>query len=1247
MFQMERLLKTLLLLSGVIISSCNGTFAQESSQFGPWRMTDYIAPEIIVQTGHPHPVTALAFSPDGNLLASRGQHVAKIWDLRTGKELRELIAKGEGKSIAISPDSQYVTTTSYDDKNWSTRLWNIKTGELVETLSGGNLAKFSPNGRILAIAENGGRITPWGKFKLFDIRERKYIFESEKKEGQNVKAIEFSPNGKYMACQYSNTVDPIVILEITNQRVINRFSIAENNSAGQGWILSIAFSPDSRMLATQHSDKSNYIKLEFRDVYTGKLVYSMIASEKQKNSKKNCKQRSFPETIAFHQNGKMLLHSIENHWCKSQKDYSEIQLIDIEKQKVIRSIRTNNVTSFTLSPDGKIVATGHSRGDIKLWDLGTGKYVKTLQGYAQQITAIDSNPVFPQVASGSFDNTIKIWDLSGKKTVLRSLVGHKDIVVSLDFHPNGKFLVSSELFSDSGYGITYPRNRYNKKKSDRISSQLSRHLNYDLAKGMPNEKGLRSFIRSHNKKVDDYLKTIKKINIWDVESEKVVQTLARSNNTFIQAGGSGWIPSRFQEVRFPKYVMFSSDGRMIAHGVSGGNVHIFNFQTGGELHSFFDAFASPYYENRRRQDRGDISAFIFHPNGHQLIGDDEVWDIATKRKIKKINNFDVRGSRDFVKTGMLAVNKEGSLIAGTCHEGFSVCGAICLASLENYSSSSKLSVQLETGDQYDHINTIVFHPDKNVLAAGYDNGMIILWDTDRQREIVRLQGKGNNPINSLSFSSDGRILYSSSFDAQIQLWDVRHRKKIASLVAVNDKDYVIFTPDNYYMATKTGLRGVAFRIGNEAYPFEQFDAKLNRPDIVMKRIGYAENELTDMYYNYYKKRLRRLNIEEKTLRNDFHIPQLRIVNREALPLVTKDKKIVLDIEAVDFKSIVKRLKVYVNHVPVYGINGIELDKKTQLHKQKIPLELTDGKNKIQVSVLNSNGAESLKETVEIEYIGTPAPSSLYVFSIGVSEYQDSSIENLDYAAKDSKDICSLFEKRVGTFDKVVIKNIINQRAIKENILAIRDVLQNTKVDDEVVLFFAGHGLLHNKTDYYFATYDMNFKSPVQRGLSYEDIESLLYAAPARKKLLLIDTCHAGEVEEDYNIQPHTDELGHPRFRSNSLTQLTPINSGSLMSMQDIFADLQFSSGAMVFTAASGLEKAQENSEWKNGAFTHSILQGVTTGKADLNKDGLIAVSELRNYVVDDVRSLTKEEQVPTMRKENLEFDFPIFQTKTR
>jgi uncharacterized caspase-like protein len=95
-------------------------------------------------------------------------------------------------------------------------------------------------------------------------------------------------------------------------------------------------------------------------------------------------------------------------------------------------------------------------------------------------------------------------------------------------------------------------------------------------------------------------------------------------------------------------------------------------------------------------------------------------------------------------------------------------------------------------------------------------------------------------------------------------------------------------------------------------------------------------------------------------------------------------------------------------------------------------------------------------------------------------------------------------------------------------------------------------------------------------------------------------------------------------------------------MQQIFSDLTKGSGAMVISSASGVEFAFESDEWKNGVFTFSLLEGLKTKKADLNKDSSITVSELRDYVMNRVTELTQGKQHPTSRKENLAFDFPIW-----
>jgi uncharacterized caspase-like protein len=294
--------------------------------------------------------------------------------------------------------------------------------------------------------------------------------------------------------------------------------------------------------------------------------------------------------------------------------------------------------------------------------------------------------------------------------------------------------------------------------------------------------------------------------------------------------------------------------------------------------------------------------------------------------------------------------------------------------------------------------------------------------------------------------------------------------------------------------------------------------------------------------------------------------------------------------------------------------------------------------------VNQAGLESFRDEVYINYQGADKSPKTVFIGIAVADYPNDQ-NDLTYSVKDIRDLSRILSKK---FPVIIIDTIINQDATRKNILSLKEKLLQTDVDDQVILSLSGHGILDDNLDFYYATYDMDFKDPKAKGLLYDDIEWLLDSIPARKKLVLMDACHSGELDKNaladadlpLDSQVEAIPVGGKAVPLVNRPKVGMQNSFQLM--QELFSDLSRGNGAVVISAAGGMEYAYESGRWNNGVFTYSVIRGLTEGLADRNHDDIITVSELKEYVSHEVEALTNGLQKPTSRQENLEFDFRVW-----
>ena len=541
--------------------SSDGAILAVATGIGIWLYDTTTYQAVGLLTAHTHPVECLAFSPDGDILASSdNEGTILLWHRSTGAQKVLTRSAGRWKSnLVFSPDGKTLANGRGD----TIRFWDTITGEEKDAFTGlpahiGDLS-FSPDGKTIVNVTGGGEI---------------YILDRITGEPQktfavpitdNVFSTAFSPDGKTVAIGSS---DGNVYLSDLNTGKLKRKLTGHSEDVQR-----VVFSPDGKVLAS-----SSYLDETVRlwDVNTGEHKRTLT------------EHTGDIEGLAFSPDGKTL--------ASSGSGDGTIRFWDVRtgNQKHAVTGHTDYVYSVAFNPDGKSVASGYSDGSIRFWDAETGLHLKTfkgpnydasclvfsldgktlacaggidirlqdahtgeekmlLTGHEWGMHSMALSPDGDTLASGSEDMTVRLWDMhtgAHKKT----LNGHKHRVYSVAFSPDGKTLASGS--EDNTIRLW----RVDTGETERILTGHAGEFE-GVDNGPSSVEGVKSVAFSPDGKTLASGGGDNVIHLWDIGTGKRKMTLT---------GHTHWVFS----------LAFSPDGKTLASGSVDSDIRLWDPHTG-------------------------------------------------------------------------------------------------------------------------------------------------------------------------------------------------------------------------------------------------------------------------------------------------------------------------------------------------------------------------------------------------------------------------------------------------------------------------------------------------------------------------------------------------------------------------------------------------------------------------------------------------------------------------------------------
>jgi len=456
-----------------------------------------------------------------------------------------------------------------------------------------------------------------------------------------------------------------------------------------------------------------------------------------------------------------------------------IHLVDTSSGHEVQTLRGNQsaVNTVAFSPDGSLIAGGDSSGCICLWNANTGEAKGCLEGHKASVESVSFSPKEYRLASCSRDKTLRVWDCLLMKELLcpqkihnansvtrflslsvdsdhLSIEWHHDELYSVCFSPDGSLIASGGR--DAAIQVW----------DARTGSQISwfhGHEDYVNAVAfVPDgtriisgacDRTARVWKNVGEKRSDPILKASGSLRLSHIDVSPDGTTLAvgwadgRARLCSTRTGHMSDLPHRHRD--FVVRVAFAPDGTLLASVGADGSLYILDSQT-------------LEVKKSMKAHRSAIHDVVFSPDGVYL---------ATAGIDKRLNIW-------CVETGLLYRSIQTT--ASIWCLAYSPDGSLLFFGQENGQVNIYCPGKDSVGDLRDQrgpgITCVACSATAFRVAAGCEDGLILIWDIDKSMEPNRLSGHGSI-VRDIAFSPDGGKLVSNTGvihiggSGETRIWD--------------------------------------------------------------------------------------------------------------------------------------------------------------------------------------------------------------------------------------------------------------------------------------------------------------------------------------------------------------------------------------------------------------------------------------------------------------------------------------------